>query len=163
MGVTAFLAYAEGTDPDVAFATAQASVVREHDGRGFSAMLGPDATYTVLDAAPTDMATATRRAADILLDHKDDDPTGVCAFAVRGGTRTLSAAVPPRPQGWDSLADAVRAAVPLADGETIQGVPTGDYTTVENTQRVTGGTVTVTIAGGTAHTGWLFFGWSSNP
>lgn len=163
MGATAFLAYAEGTDPDAAFASARDSVIREHDGRGFSAMLIPDATYTIVETTPSDMPAATRRAADILLDHKDGDAAATGAIAIRGGTRTVTVTVPPHPDGWFSVAEAVRAALPLAEDETIQGVPDGAYDTDENTQRITGGTVTVTVTGGAAHTGWLFFGWSPIP
>lgn len=160
MGVTVFLVYAEGIDPDAAFATARADAVRDHAGRGFSALLAPDATYTIVDEIPTGMDTACRRAADLLLSRGDNQPAALNAIAIRGGTRSATITLAHNPDGWDSVADAVHTTVPLTEGETIQGTPSGDYTTDEHTQRVTGGTVTVTVAGGAAHTGWLFFGGS---
>ena len=165
MGATNFETYAEGTDVAAAFTAAVEQAEFEHGHSGYTGSIAEKDEFLVISGVdPLPLADA-RKLARTILDSNPlvDDKYGPAgAIPVLGEARTVEVTVAASDHGgWKTTADAVRAALgeTLGDGETIEDHRIwGVYETDDRTRLITSGQLTAEITGGSAHTGWLFFG-----
>jgi hypothetical protein len=163
MGSQDFATYQPGTDAKQAFAAAVEQAQYEYGHRGYTGTIAEKGFYgfTVIQAKPVSIDDARKLAAELVYtDPRVEDKWGPAgAIAVSGGPHTRQVTIKPRPGGYASFGKAIRANLgDLPEGVTFVREVGGSYEPDPRGRGVKSGSATVELTGGTAHTGWLFFG-----
>lgn len=166
MGALTFQSYAEGADVDKTFQAAVDQALYDHGHSGYTGTIAEKDSYVIIEAAPMTPEAAEKLADKLIRDNDEricDKRGPAGAIAVKGGTRTLEhLPIPQRDGGYPDLRTAANAAATnLAEGESLEDVPSAQYAMRPGGGVSGTGVVTVTTTGSPDQTGWLFFGSAS--
>jgi len=160
MGSQDFATYQPGADAKQAFAAAVEEARYEYGHRGYTGTIAEKYEFTVIQATPIPLDAARKLAAELVYsDPRVEDKWGPAgAIAVSGGPHLREVVIEARAGGYATFEEAIAANLgDLPEGVTFERETGGSYEQ-DTRGRIKSGWATVWLSGGTAHTGWLFFG-----